>query len=277
MTAKTQKCRQNNIWPILCMGLLCTACAPTAPPLPTVPFVNTSTVIREVFVFEDTNVNGQYDVGELPLPHVLITSHSNIHGSDKRIAKWTSDAGHATFEVSYTHYFDLYIVPLCGYMPTTPVHQDAKSSEIISFGLTPNHPRTGDALVRFFLWADENQDGQQNEGELPLSRTSLQITLSEGDRVAIDVDQDILAITTNETGWGEINLGNSCGMLNLWPQEFQPWAFRQWRIASTDPHPAVVAQNGPYEDSFWYYGFNYDLGETVIKVGLMENIPSNPP
>lgn len=289
MKAKTQKCWLNSIWLILCGGLVCTACvptdvvptdfAPTEPPESTMPPVEETTVSREVFVYEDANANGLYNgnEGERPLPHVLITSHSNIHGTDERLTQWTSDAGDAAFEATFTHYFDLYVVPLCGYMPTTPVRRDATSSKRISFGLAPDHPRTGDAIVRFFLWKDENQDGQQNKGELPFSGTSLQITLSEGDSPVEDVEQDALAITTDANGWGEINLGNSCGRLDLWPQWFQPWQFREWKIASTDPQPVVVVHDWTYESDIRYYGFNYDVGETVIQVGLMENFPSNSP
>jgi hypothetical protein len=243
----------------------CTFIKPTAVPNAS---VYGASVSRDAFVFEDANANGQYDSGEKPLPDVLVTSHSNIHGADKRLLAWTGEDGYATFDVTYTHTFDIHIVPLCGYEPTTPIHWDARQPEQIMVGLAPIQPRDGDALVRFFLWFDEDRDGEQDEYEPPLDYTDLQITLSEGDFVAEKVEWDALSLTTGEDGWGEINLGNTCGRLNLSVLQFEPWTFGFWEITDAQPEPVFFDPYGSSESIFRYAEFPYNLGETVIKMGL---------
>ena len=261
---------------LLITGVIFVGCKLIKPtPVPSASVYGAS-VSRDVFIFEDTNANGQYDSDEKPLSNVLVTSHSNIHGGDKRLLAWTDENGSATFDVTYTHTFNIYIVPLCGYEPTTTIRWDARQTEQITVGLTPAHPREGDALVRFFLWFDQDRDGVQDEYEPPLDYTDLQITLSEGDFVAEDTEWDALAFTTGEDGWGEINLGNTCGKLNLSIMEFEPWTFEFWKVTQAQPEPVFFDPYGSSESVFRYAEFPYDLGETVIKVGLAPNNPAQP-
>ncbi|MBN1429392.1 MAG: hypothetical protein JXB07_13550 [Anaerolineae bacterium] len=280
MRAKQQKITwaiTNRICFIICLGITLTACGHVAQLKPTAQSTNgpvtlgvdEKTVNLEVFVFEDTNLNGRHDGGERPLPGVLIGSRSNIHGNSKRVIKHTSEDGKATFDVTFTHFFDIQAVPLCGYTPTTPTVLDASSTKYISFGQAPDQPREGESLVRFFFWVDANQDGRQDENEMPLSDFSLRITLDDDEFARRSLRDDDLAVTTGETGWGEINLGNTCGRLTVWTESFNPWSF--WKVTSIDPEPVIAVQDGPFEDSLWYYGFDYDLGETIIKIGLAEH------
>ncbi len=202
----------------------------------------------QVTVFEDSNANGEHDRGELPISDVLVIVDSNIHGGANRAAKLTDTKGQALLSASYTHYFTTIVVPPCGYRPTTETKFDSGKAQV---GFAPESPRPGAAVVNFYVWEDQNEDGVQNAGEPPLESIYLAVdpleTSSRGDNYG-----GILSLKTDADGRATVNLGKSCG--KLWVR-----TSLGWKLSAVTPD---VEQQ---ED---WLGMAFDLGDATVEMGL---------
>ncbi len=215
-------------------------------------------VTANIFVFEDLNGDGQQNNNEGPLPNALIVAHSNIHGGFTRQTRLSDTNGKATVSVTYTHYFDVGVLPPCGYIATTPNSLSVTKAgpfaiQRFGFQAQSKNPPTSINSLHFKLWFDINRDGQQQADEPPLPDMTLALI------PPLDIsykhygfDDDSLVLTTDETGQATLDVGNFCG--KIWLK--QP---KEWRTTMTTPDSL---QN---DDQL---GFTTQAGQTDITWGL---------
>jgi hypothetical protein len=112
-------------------------------------------VTANILVFEDLNGDGQQNNNEGPLANALIVAHSNIHGGFTRQTRLSDANGKATVSVTYTHYFDVGVLPPCGYTATTPNSLSvtkAGSFATQRFGFQPQSPAPPNGTPRTNRW-----------------------------------------------------------------------------------------------------------------------------
>jgi hypothetical protein len=243
----------QHVFVSIVLGLLLTSCycAPGAQP--------TRSSTADVLVFDDANLNGTWEEGEIPIPDVLVIRESNLHGDYTRATILTSDRGRATVSASYTHFFVVGVLPPCGYTPTSDtsvqMHDEGRHADL-AFGFRPIAPQTGMAELHFSVWHDLNRDGVRQDGEPPLSGIEARVNLHLGwwtlDSSFGSDDSNDLVRETDEEGRAVLELGNSCG--TLWVVEPPGWQ-------TTVIEPAGHWEEGEME-------LIYYLGRTEIDWGL---------
>jgi hypothetical protein len=210
----------------------------------------------DIQVFVDANRNAIRDVDETALPEVLIVSRSNIHGNLTYSAQLTDSNGEASISTSYTHFFDIVAFSPCGYEATTPTSVKAKKKLV--FGFAPLSPRSGSAQIHIQLWHDDNQDGIRQENESPISEERLfldpGLPWSESWSDSVDTVTGALTTETDSSGQALVNLGNSCGQVDIiFPKH-------QWQL--TTPTDAGIWGEG-------YYRTPFQPGMIELSLGLL--------
>ncbi|MBN1177736.1 MAG: hypothetical protein JXD18_00880 [Anaerolineae bacterium] len=199
-----------------------------------------------VVVFEDLNGDGRRDRDEPAIPDTLVVAVYNVHGSFTHHGMLTDAEGKATVHAVYTHFFNLNVVPPCGYRATTETVFKPQNQRDIEVGFAADAPRTGSATVRLALWDDQDGDGVRDDGELPPNPMTLYVSVADGN--AHSIDQSTLEITTDAEGLAELDLGNSCS--TLWVN-----------------FPAEWVVTGIEGDDDWF-AVPYDLGVTEVPLGM---------
>jgi hypothetical protein len=149
-----------------------------------------------------------------PLPNTLVIARWNIHGGMFRKVELTDQNGHANFSVSYTHFFDVSVVPPCGYYSTTPFFQDMTSAEKAEFGFWPANPEDQLSRVKVLVWKDLNSNGTRDPQE-EIKNEKISVTFHiPGETEGRAFNEDNF-VQESDNGWFDINLGNSCGTIYL--------------------------------------------------------------
>ena len=130
------------------------ACGPSS--------VTTKTANVTVTTFVDESGKGTFPETYQPLPNTLVIAKWNVHGSRYREVKLTDQNGRANFSVGYTHFFDISVLPPCGYYSTTPLSQDVTNTEKIQFGFWPASPDEQLSRVKVLVWKDLNTNGTRD-------------------------------------------------------------------------------------------------------------------
>lgn len=195
---------------ILVLGILLSvilACFPVT--------ARTRDVSVNITAFIDESGKGIIPEDYKPLPNTLVIAKWNRHGGGYREVKLTDQNGQANFSVGYTHYFDVSVVPPCGYYSTTPIFQDMTTQEKAEFGFWPAAPPHQISRVKVLVWKDLNSNGARDPQEEVVNE-KVSVTFNVPGEVKGVVDVDNFAQESND-GWFDINLGNSCGTIYvLW-------------------------------------------------------------
>jgi hypothetical protein len=174
--------------------------------------VTTKPAIVIVTTFVDEGGKGVLPSPYLPLPNTLVIAKWNIHGNMSRDVKLTDQNGQANFSVSYTHIFDVSVLPPCGYYSTTPLFQDVTGKEKTEFGFWPANPSGLLSTVKVFLWKDLNLNGTRDLEEAVINeKASIMFNVPGGNPGNV-FNQDNF-IQESDRGWFDLNLGNSCGII----------------------------------------------------------------
>jgi hypothetical protein len=226
------------------------------------PEINSTTTIT---VFEDNNDDGQMGTGEAPIPNALIVTSHNRLGYGARISSFTDQSGQVTVSVVYTHYFEIEVATPCGYRAVSDTKQSAVDQPKLFFGFTPEKPHSRTATVIFHLWNDLDGDGLFDGDEPPISGTDLVVEpWQPGNHSHWEGP---LALTTDEGGWGMLELGNSCG--TFWVRVPNKWV-------NTSSVPVSIDKRSVYK-AVWL-AYSYDLGTMEIEWGLRKSVtPTAPP
>ena len=230
---------------LLMIGILLPACG-TIGPAPGSQTQKDATA--NIQSFEDVNRNGKIDSGEPALPDVLITARSNIHGMMTYTAQLTDADGKTSISATYTHFFDLFAIPPCGYQTTTENIIRVKQKNEIGFA--PVDPQVGIADLYILLWHDENQDGEYQSGEMPIAGEILYIDPGLPWEYDADIPQGQLFAQTNSGGEASANLGNTCGELTIKIPS-------GWQLPNTEDEQ--------------HYTTVYQTGRTNIFLGIVPN------
>lgn len=182
------------------------ACIPVLAP--------TKEVSVNITTFVDESGKGILPETYKPLPNTLVIARGNIHGGTFRKVELTDQNGRANISVRYTHYFNVSVVPPCGYYSTTPIFRDMTSAEKADFGFWPANPSNQLSHVKVLVWNDLNSNG---------TRDSREEILNEKIGVSFNIPEDVVGNDFNEdnfvqesdNGWFDINMGNSCGTVSL--------------------------------------------------------------
>lgn len=176
------------------------------------PSVTTKDV--SVTTFVDESGKGILPETYQPLPNTLVVAKGNIHGGMFREVKLTDQNGQANFSVGYTHFFDVSVVPPCGYYSTTPIFRDMTGAEKAEFGFWPATPQDQASRVKVLVWNDLNSNGTRDSRE-EIVNEKIGVTFKiPGEVVGNDFNEDNF-VQESDNGWFDINLGNSCGTIYL--------------------------------------------------------------
>ena len=172
------------------------------------------------FVWEDTNSDGDHDVGEPALAGIRLYIDSNSDG-DYDIGEptqITNFAGAYRFSGlapgTYSVRYDYSTVP-AGFNPTTPLvvtHTLAANEQynLADFGLAPPSPTPGS--IGDTLWIDANEDGIVDAGEARLPNVDVQLYLDSNNDGAINAGELLIStVSTNASGqysFPGVNPGN---------------------------------------------------------------------
>jgi hypothetical protein len=174
----------------------------------------------------------------------LVVAVFNMHGHFTHLNFLTNEEGEVTINAEYSHFFNVVVVPPCGYRPTTKTAFRPEGTRRLEVGFAPDAPRTGTATVRLHLWHDENANGEQDAGESPLAGQIVYVDV-EGDH---NLNRGVTEARTGADGWATLKLGNSCGTVWL-------------RVPDNWSTPAGLVERD-------WQAVTYDLGETTIEWGL---------
>jgi hypothetical protein len=203
-----------------------------------------------VITYEDSDADGEWDRDESPIENTLVVGVYNVHGSFTHLGRTTDAAGEVTVSAEYTHFFNLTIVPPCGYRATTETVFTPENNRDIEVGFAPEDPREGVATVEIVFWEEKDEDGVMNPGEELSNNYVFYVDVI--DEEYRDVAQSNLMARTDEEGRVTLDMGNSCG--TLW----------------------VRAPMGRlFLDGSNWTPVSYDLGVTDISIGL-EGPPPSP-
>lgn len=197
-----------------------------------------------ITVFEDLDRDGRRDRDEPPVPNTLVIADFNMHGNYTHLSLLTDEKGEVTIDAEYSHFFNVVVVPPCGYAPTTETILEPEDAGRIDVGFGPEAARTGTATVRLHLWHDEKANGVHDDGETPLADQIVYVDV-EGDH---DLSRGTFQAHTDADGWATLELGNSCG--TIWLRVPDNWSTsdglveREWQAVT------------------------YGLGETTVAWGL---------
>jgi len=171
-----------------------------------------------VAVFEDDDGDGVWDEGEHPIRGTVVVAKHNIHGGFTRSAVLTDAEGQATLAAEYTHVFEISVLPPCGFRATTETTTSISHSPRARFevGFVPERPRSGTALLSFYLWEDLDGDGLRQADELAIPGLTLHADPQMGrDTPGAIYRPDAWSVTTDQEGRATLGLGNSCGTVCL--------------------------------------------------------------
>lgn len=197
-----------------------------------------------ITVFEDLDRDGRQDRDESPIPNTMVVSVFNMHGHFTHLSLLTDAQGEVTIHAEYSHFFNVVVVPPCGYEPTTETALKPEDARRVEVGFAPDAPRAGSATVRLHLWHDENANGAQDDGEPPLADHLVYVNVAGNH----NTNRGVLETRIDADGWATLELGNSCG--TIWLQVPDNWSTsaglveREWQAVT------------------------YDLGKTTVEWGL---------
>lgn len=232
---------------------------------------------RTVYVFEDTDADGQHDSGEPMLPNVPVLSSTwgdNVGEFDKIL---TDDNGKAVLDAFYhDDSLSIEVVSPCGYKHTTTRWIGPQDDDPFYVGFAPEQPQSRQSTVRLHLWHDRDGDGRQDPGDSPVNDAVLSLWLKGTDPPYVYRDDDQTAIArddrllvTDEEGWIEFPLGNTCEQLNVdltFTQSDYRW--HGWLPLTFSPEPLELVYE-KYQD---YFRFDYGDGDTLIEIGLVPGL-----
>lgn len=210
-----------------------------------------------VRTFVDESGKGIFPETYLPVPNTLVIAKWNQHGHMLREVKLTDQNGQAEFSVGYTHFFDVSVVPPCGYYPTSPLFRDATGAEKAEFGFWPANP--GDQLSRakVFLWQDRNSDGEPDPSEGVTAEKASLMFKAPGGTDGNVYDQDNF-VSESENGWFDFSLGNSCGTVYV-------LLLDSALTTNSVSEPGRVSDAGAHGNTFYpSIEVPYDPGETTV-------------
>jgi hypothetical protein len=162
--------------------------------------------------FLDESGKGVFPERYLPLRNTLIIAEWNIHGYMLREVKLTDQNGQAQFSAEYTHFFDVSVVPPCGYYSTSPLFRDVTNTETAEFGFWPLDPGEQLSQVRVLVWKDLNSNGTPDPDEgVENQKASIMFKVPGGADGNIPNEDNFLQ--DSDAGWFDIHLGNSCGTI----------------------------------------------------------------
>ncbi|MBI5353234.1 MAG: hypothetical protein HZB50_11395 [Chloroflexi bacterium] len=176
--------------------------------------VSTKDVSVDITTFVDESGKGILPETYKPLPNTLVIARWNIHGNMFRKVQLTDQNGQADISVSYTHLFDVSVVPPCGYDSTTPLFRDMTSAEKAEFGFWPANPSDQLSRVKVLVWTDLNSNGTRDPQEEVLNE-KISVTFNVPGEVAGNTFNGDDFAQESDNGWFDINLGNSCGTIYL--------------------------------------------------------------
>ncbi len=178
------------------------------------PGVTTKDV--SVTTFVDESGRGILPEVYPPLQNTLVIASWNRHGGRFREVKLTDQNGQVNFSVGYTHFFDVSVVPPCGYYSTTPLFRDMTSAEKAEFGFWPATPEDQLSRVKVLVWTDLNSNGMRDPQEEVINEKVSVTFKIPGEVEGSPFDEDNF-VQESDGGWFDINLGNSCGTIYvLW-------------------------------------------------------------
>ena len=167
-----------------------------------------------VTTFVDENGKGTFSETYLPIPNTLVVAKWNQHGHMSREVKLTDQDGQTEFSVAYTHFFDVSVVPPCGYYPTSPLFRDVTATEKAEFGFWPASPAEQLSQLKVLLWQDRNADGKRDPEEGVVNEKAGLMFKVPGGTDGNVYDQNNF-VSESENGWFDFNLGNSCGTVYM--------------------------------------------------------------
>ncbi len=178
------------------------------------PGVTTKDV--SVTTFVDESGKGILPETYQPLPNTLVVAKWNHHGGMYREVKLTDQNGQVNFSIGYTHFFDVSVVPPCGYYSTTPLFRDMTSAEKAEFGFWPATPQDQLSRVKILVWEDLNSNGTRDTQEEVINE-KVSVTFNIPGEVEGAISDEDNFVQESDNGWFDINLGNSCGTIYvLW-------------------------------------------------------------
>ena len=225
---------------------------PTAVPVTSTPFHPPAVT---ALVFVDENVNGRYDPAEPTIPNTFVVGQYNVDEAITRMGALTDESGTVGLAADYTDYFEVVVVPPCGFEATTAVNLSAYEADengVLAFGFRPNAAKLGLAEIQVHLWQDDYANGVMEDGERPLVDTTVTFNPHLKKLDSNETYAGLLSAQTNAEGVATTSLGNSCGI--VWVQPLIESSFTKIR-------PAAI-----YEDS--QVGFEVAEGLLAVRMGV---------
>ena len=211
-----------------------------------------------VTTFVDGIGKGALPESYQPLPNTLVMAKWNQNGYMSREVKLTDQNGQADFSVGYTHFFDISVVPPCGYYSTTPLFRDMTTgAEKIEFGFWPANPSDQLSRVKVLVWKDLNSNGTRDpQEEVVNEKASIMFKIPGGQGGNVFDADNFLQGT--DKGWFDISLGNSCGTIYM-------LLLNKELATNSVTAPGKVSDAGAHGNTFYpSIEIPYSLGETTV-------------
>lgn len=262
--------QRNQTRLILMAMILIVGCnkAPSSEPIPTAVMEPTtpptavsvdSTPLHPTavtaLVFVDENVNGRYDPAEPAIPNTLVVGQYNVAEAITRMGALTDESGTAVLEADYTDYFEVVVVPPCGFEATTAVNLSAYEADengVLPFGFRPEDTKLGLAEIQVQLWQDAYADGVLQDEERPLVDTTVTFNPHLKKLDSNETYAGLLTAQTDENGVATASWGNSCGI--VWVNPLVESGFTKIR-------PAAIYEEGQV-------GFEVANGRLEVRMGV---------
>ena len=209
-------------------------------------------------VFVDESGKGVLPESYKPLPNTLVIAKWNHEGYMSREVKLTDQNGQADFSVEYTHFFDISVVPPCGYYSTTPLFHDmTTSAEKAEFGFWPASPDDQLSTVKVLAWKDLNSNGTRDPQEEVLNeKASIMFKVPGG--MGGNVSNADNFVKESDNGWFDVNLGNSCGTIYV-------LLLNSDLATNSVSEPGKVSDAGSHGNTFYpSIEIPYSAGETSV-------------
>jgi hypothetical protein len=210
-----------------------------------------------VTTFVDESGKGVLPEPYLPLPNTLVMARWNQHGYMSREVKLTDQNGQADFSVGYTHFFDISVVPPCGYYSTSPLFHDMTNTEKAEFGFWPANPDDQLSKVKVLAWKDLNSNGRRDpQEEIVNEKASIMFKIPGGEGGNVFNADNF--IQESDNGWFDINLGNSCGTIYM-------LLLNSALATNSVTEPGKVSEAGSHGNTYYpSIEIPYILGETAV-------------
>jgi hypothetical protein len=220
-------------------------------------FATTKDATLTVTAFVDENGKGVFVETYTPLPNTLVIAKWNQNGHMLREVKLTDQNGQAAFSARYTHFFDVSVIPPCGYYPTSPLFRDVRGTEKTEFGFWPVEPGNQLSRIRVMLWKDLNADGKPDPAEGVVNEKTSLMFKAPGGADGNVYDEDNF-VSESQEGWFDVNLGNSCGTVYV-------ILLNSALTTNSVSEPGRVSDAGSHGNTFYpAIEIPYDPGETTI-------------